>query len=234
MGEPILEPGRQAGMCFHDGSVWRKAKGDAEGHAQVDVLSSALPTGAATETTLSSLLTELQQKLETADLLIEAAKQLAVAGYVFDGTTWQKAKGDIDGHQQVDVVSAPTTVVIPHSNERLVGFSGIVEEALINKDLLAGTNTLNGSAVPVGEVWKVTAATIHYSGTPPSALFIMAVGLADELMILHKPSPSSETWYFWNGEIYLQSGDYMCGVVTGATAGDDLRFRYAGIKMAAP
>jgi len=42
MGEPILDPGRQAGMCVHDGSVWRKAKGDAEGHQQVDIVS--LPT----------------------------------------------------------------------------------------------------------------------------------------------------------------------------------------------
>jgi hypothetical protein len=76
MGEPILDPGRQAGICVHDGSEWRKAKGDADGHAQVDVLSSALPSGAATEATLSSLLTELQQKLETADLAIDAQKHL--------------------------------------------------------------------------------------------------------------------------------------------------------------
>jgi len=61
MGEPILDPGRQAGMCVHDGSEWRKAKGDADGHAQVDILSSTLPTGAATETTLSSILTELKK-----------------------------------------------------------------------------------------------------------------------------------------------------------------------------
>jgi len=61
MGEPILDPGRQAGMCLHDGAEWRKAKGDADGHAQVDVLSSALPMGAATETTLSSILSELKK-----------------------------------------------------------------------------------------------------------------------------------------------------------------------------
>jgi len=164
--------------------------------------------------------------------ILPVGKQSGIC--VHDGADWRKAKGDADGHQQVDVVSAPTTVVIPHSGERFVGFSGIVEEALINTNLAAGANALNGSTVPAGEVWKVTAATIHYSGTPPSELLIMAVGLAEELVIFHEPSPVSGTWYFWGGEIYLQSGDYMCGVVTGATAGDDLRFRYAGIKMAAP
>jgi len=39
MGEPILDPGRQAGMCVHDGTAWRKAKGDADGHQQVDIVS---------------------------------------------------------------------------------------------------------------------------------------------------------------------------------------------------
>jgi len=76
MGEPILDPGRQAGMCVHDGSEWRKAKGDADGHAQVDVLSSALPVGAATETTLSAINTELAEKLETADLALDTQKHL--------------------------------------------------------------------------------------------------------------------------------------------------------------
>jgi len=37
MGEPIIDPGRQAGMCVHDGSEWRKAKGDVDGHVHVDV-----------------------------------------------------------------------------------------------------------------------------------------------------------------------------------------------------
>jgi len=61
MSEPILPVGKQSGICVHDGSEWRKAKGDADGHAQVDVLSSTLPTGAATETTLSSVLSELKK-----------------------------------------------------------------------------------------------------------------------------------------------------------------------------
>jgi len=76
MGEPILEPGRQAGMCVHDGTAWRKVAGDGAGHVHVDVESSALPSGAATETTLSSILTELQQKLETADLSLDTQKHL--------------------------------------------------------------------------------------------------------------------------------------------------------------
>jgi len=76
MGEPILPVGKQSGICVYDGVEWRKAKGDADGHAQVDVLSSALPSGAATETTLSAINTELAEKLETADLALDADSHL--------------------------------------------------------------------------------------------------------------------------------------------------------------
>jgi len=39
MSEPILPVGKQSGICVHDGSEWRKAKGDADGHQQVDIVS---------------------------------------------------------------------------------------------------------------------------------------------------------------------------------------------------
>jgi len=73
MGEPILEVGRQAGMCVHDGTAWRKAAGDGAGHVHVDVESSALPTGAATESTLSSVLTELKKPGATGAKLYNAS-----------------------------------------------------------------------------------------------------------------------------------------------------------------
>jgi len=153
---------------------------------------------------------------------------------VHDGTAWRKAKGDADGHQQVDVVSAPTTVVIPASGERLIGFSGIAEEALLNTNLAAGTNYLFGTTVPTGEVWKITTAAIYYYGTTPTRLVIGVDDLAGDLILLFEPSPTAYRWYTWQGEVYLQAGNRMWGEVRGATAGDDLHLRYAGLKMAAP
>lgn len=55
MGEPVAEVGYLAGLCGHDGTVWIKALIDADGHLQVDAVSSGLPTGAATEATLAEL-----------------------------------------------------------------------------------------------------------------------------------------------------------------------------------
>lgn len=48
-----------------DGSANRSIRTDADGHLQIDVLSSALPTGAATETTLSSIDSNLDVTLST-------------------------------------------------------------------------------------------------------------------------------------------------------------------------
>jgi len=168
MGEPILDPGRQAGMC------------------------------------------------------------------VYDGAEWQKAKGDTDGHQQVDVVSAPTTTVIPASGERLVGFSGIVEEAISNLDLAAGVNVLSGTVVPTGKIWKITCAGIRYEGTAPNRIRLYANGLASALYLIEEISPTVKKWYVWNGEIYLQAGDNMEADVLGATSGDNYHLRYAGLEMSAP
>jgi len=39
MSEPILPVGKQSGICVYDGANWRKAKGDADGHTHVDVVS---------------------------------------------------------------------------------------------------------------------------------------------------------------------------------------------------
>jgi len=164
--------------------------------------------------------------------ILEPGRQAGIC--VYDGTEWRKAKGNTAGHQQVDVVSAPTTIVIPATGERLEGFSGIVEEGLSNLNLAAGTNSLDGTPVPAGEIWKILNAAVIYYGTAPSALLILAEGLALGLPLLHEVGPSASLWYIWSGEVYLQEGDYMRAFVFGATAGDDLHFRYAGIKMAAP
>jgi len=126
MSEQVFPYGRESGISVYDGSQWRRVKGDVNGHIQVDAVSTADPPSldislsalrdaicggsnlAKVYNALSSILTELQAKLGTDNLLVEATKQLATGGYVFDGTTWQKVKGDPSGHPQVDIVTLPT------------------------------------------------------------------------------------------------------------------------------
>lgn len=53
----------------------KRIQTDAAGLLKIVTLSSALPSGAATQTTLAAILTELGQKLETSDLNIEAVSK---------------------------------------------------------------------------------------------------------------------------------------------------------------
>lgn len=179
-----------------------------------DALTTAAPTGndlADIYSKLTEILTELQAKLETADLNLDAA-------------------GDL----QVDVLAMPTTTVIPGSGEKLFGFSGIVEEDLYTLNLAAGVNTLSGTSVPSGEIWVVTQVSLLYVGTPPTKMESSALGLAGGLCVLCVTSIEGNRWYTDTVHVILQAGDYMGARVEGATAGDDFYFRYAGYKLAAP
>ena len=144
--------------------------------------------------------------------------------YGSDGTDWYALK----------VRDSGILEVCSKSGDKIFGFESIVEEAKANENLAAGTNTLDGTAVGTGKVWKITQASIVYVGTVPTKLYISVPGLAGGVFILYQASPVSTTRYVWSGEIYLQVGDYVRGSVEGATLHDDLYFRYAGVQMNAP
>lgn len=55
MGESISTVGALAGLCGFLDPDWIKVLVDAEGHIQIDVLTTGLPSGAATESTLVAL-----------------------------------------------------------------------------------------------------------------------------------------------------------------------------------
>lgn len=149
------------------------------------------------------------------------------------GAHYQRVKLDVGG----DGASSPVVdalTVIPGSGEKVMGFGGIVEEALSDTSLDAGTNTLGGTTVPSGEIHVITQVVAQYIGTVPTQTFIFAVGLAGDIVVLDQASPTSGIYYPATVNVILQSGDEMRCRVNGATAGDDLFFRYAGYKFDAP
>lgn len=75
---------------------------------------------------------------------------------------------------------------------------------------------------------------VKYIGTSPTKVTIHAAGLAYSLILLDQLSPTSGLTYTWEGEIFMQQNDYVQAQVTGATAGDNLYLRYAGVQMDAP
>ncbi len=142
---------------------------------------------------------------------------------------------DGSDHYEIYVDSEGVVRVRSADGDKIEGFESIVEEEVENLALAAGTNTLSGTPVPSGKIWKITQLSFRYTGTVTSvALTPQVVGLAGNLRLNFIKPPVSGTWYFWSGNVYLQAGDYIALVITSATLNDDAVINYAGLQMNAP
>jgi len=170
--------------------------------------------------------------------------------WVWVGSEWLETPGDADGAMSVSIHSQDINVEIEQTNPAnltpglmgwingawqknplLWGYSGVVAETLSDTNLAAGGKALNGTRVPTGEIWIILNAAIWYLGTAPSRLSIHVGDVYGFFTILQENSPVSSYRYIYNGMIVLSPGEYLQGTVEGATAGDDLHFRYRGYKM---
>jgi len=113
----------------------------------------------------------------------------------------------------------------------LLGYSGTVAEGLSDDSVDAGTNDLEGTHVPSGEIWYIAYAAIRIDGSDPDELMIRAVVDSEQVPVYSNPTPSARRWYTTPLAFVLAEGDYLLGRVTGATAGDDFYFRYVGWKI---
>lgn len=165
------------------------------------------------------------------EAVVEVGRLAGICGH--DGSVWVKLRVDASGYLRM-VVESGSMTVLPGTGEKLIGLSGIVEELLSDTSLDAGANNLDGTAVPSGEMHVITHAYIQYVGTVPDRVQIQAVGLADTMIFFNQEDPVSLMPYPVQLGVVLQGGDKMRGTVEGATAGNNLYFRYCGYKFAAP
>lgn len=169
-GDPLPAVLKVAGG--YDGSVVTVLKTDAAGELQVDVLSSALPSGAATEATLATLATEAT----VATLATEAtASTLATSAIQTNGS--QKTQ-IVDGSGNVigstgnaldENLKSPITVDVSLSEANdsvaVFGFDGAANRAL--KTDAAGELQIDvlSSALPSGAATEATVATLATEAT---------------------------------------------------------------------
>lgn len=238
-GKPVMPFGS-------DGTDWYALLIDALGHLQVDVVSAALGSGGATEATLllikgyvdtleTLLAGGLPAALDTGALKTKEQSPLTGFATSANQATMITALQLIDDlRNALGSVATDKVLVASKSGDKLFGFESIVEAQLANTALAAGTNALAGASVGAGKIWKITQCGIMYSGTVPASMVVYVNGLAVYLFLLDQKSPVSNQWYMWNGEVYLQVGDFMEAVVYGATLNDAFFFRYAGVQMNAP
>lgn len=90
-----------------DGEDFRVPKVDGDHHPQVDVLSSALPTDAATEATLATLATEAKLELVRLLLVSIAAEDFATQTTLASLLTELQAKADLTETQPISAASLP-------------------------------------------------------------------------------------------------------------------------------
>lgn len=146
--------------------------------------------------------------VDSALLVTQTLPQLLTSGiHGYDGSAWRK---------------------LP----LLWGYSDVYGESVGDTNLSAGTNSLNGSVVPSGEVWVVRGVlAMTISGSVSNLYFYATIGGSD-ITLRVDPTPTSGVWCQFLPVVYLKAGDKVFVQVTGATAGDDLYARFWGYKMA--
>jgi len=134
----------------------------------------------------------------------------------------------------VDIASAPTLTVQSLGSDKIFGMESGVFGQKSNTDLAAGTNTVNGDAVPTGKVWIITHAGVIYIGTVPTVLMLFQHHNTLDLNVIREVSITSGKKYSILTPLVLPAGDYLTSRVEGATLHDDLFLEYSGYQMNAP
>lgn len=111
------------------------------------------------------------------------------------------------------------------------GFSGPAGESVQDTNLGAGNSLLHTTAVSAGEVHVVRQVAFKYIGTAPTSLVAYPTNAPATTVVLTEYTVVSDVWYYAQCWLLLEEGDKMTCSVVGATAGDDLYFRYSGYKM---
>lgn len=125
-------------------------------------------------------------------------------------------------------------IVRSDHDEKIFSYEDVKREVKANTDCVAGYNLLTGTAVPAGEVWKITGGHI-LNNINNSGVTQLAVNLSgSNYQILNKATLTAAVAEMFFSEIYMIEGDYFVCHFYGCTVGDDIYMAYHGIKMKVP
>jgi len=228
MGEPIAGVGYLGGICGTDGTDWIQILVDENGKLRIVVDTNALPEGAATEETLAELsarvgdesspasgtvnkqladlLTELQQKLETADLASDTTRYINVLQQQYTGAAWVKSNllfGYNDRYYESDSATSS-----------------------------AGNNTLSLTAVPSGVVRVIQqVAVVHYDSVARTMdVYWSETGGGSCVVAVHT-SATAQVWYPSTVESVLKEADNVNAIFRAMNADKTIILRAWGYDM---
>lgn len=155
----------------------------------VSVAELPLPDGATTQTTLEALITELESKLETADLEIDADKRLSVNLRGWDGAA-------------------------SHKLPMLWGYSDRWVQEASGAASGAGNAVAAATAVSPGYVYVLQAAGLRHQAGAAKSSRIWVVNNGVYVRLVVDITLAHNTWLLWQGEITLEEGDVVQAMTT--------------------
>lgn len=218
--ELIPAPGGHPVLAYvYDGTDWRPALIDTSGHLQVDVLTSGLPSGAATDTVLQAV-----------------RDRIGALTSPVSGSTNKLLTDALTALQLIDdlraaLQSVDTDALQVRGEDQLFSYKGEYSQRTQTTNANAGSHSLYGSTVPAGESWKVTGiATYNVNTNMARVRFAYVTGGATKYLGQESPSAAGEV-VSWTGEVWLDGGDRIRVIHDGTSAGDDIYCDIHGLKM---
>lgn len=179
---------------------------DSDGHPQVDIIDSGGADLKDILDKLADILTELNAKLETADLASDTTRYINVLQQQYTGAAWVKSN-------------------------LLWGYNDALHDQAIDNNVSAGTDSVDGSAVPANELWVVQRIISHWAGTSCTKTLVILVSDSTQHVLDADFSPASGVYLITEGPLVMKEGDFLRLTGEGLTAGDDLRIYWHGYKM---
>ena len=111
------------------------------------------------------------------------------------------------------------------------GYSEHYAERKLNLNAAAGTNVLNGSVVPAGEVWVLEICGAFDVNTAPSRMIFTVTDGVTFAPFYRDDTPVVYVTSSWTGRIALTEGCYVQVVFFDCVLNDDLYVDLWGYKM---
>lgn len=161
------------------------------------------------------------------------------AGFVYTGSLWVPQSSDADGVTKVTSISG---LAQQAQNEGYysdawqkdpirLGYSDTVDEAKSDTNLGAGTNNLDSTPVPSGEIWIITNVIIRIASTTITRLIPSFEKSGESYPLDDIITPTANIWLPYSLYTILNEEDLIRVSCYNASAGDDMYLSYMGFKI---
>ncbi len=113
----------------------------------------------------------------------------------------------------------------------ITGYSDMQVEKVEVASAPSGTNLLNSTTVPAGEIWKVETVSIRDINSAPSRVDLLLYSPSGSSVIISDLSPGANVWILWQGNMTMMEGEYLQAQMFGITATDLLQFIYRSVRI---